>query len=69
MRKALIETATGLVANVIVIEEGANWQLPEGCHLIDGAGAGPGDTWDGKQFVSKPPESAELPETLESLKA
>lgn len=53
MRKALIKQPSGLVVNVIEIEDGATWQPPVGHTLIDAATTGsPGDTWDGAQFIS-----------------
>jgi len=51
MRKAVIKQTDGFVENVIEIEEGANWRLPEGYELVDGNDASPGDTWDGSQFI------------------
>ncbi len=51
-RKAIVQKDTGLVLNLIAIEPGANWQVPEGCILVDASTAGGiGDTWDGKHFV------------------
>lgn len=63
MRKALIETATGLVANVVELEDGANWQPPAGHHVRDADNASPGDTWDGVGFVPRPPSAEELATT------
>lgn len=55
MRTALIETATGKVVNCIELEpESGNWQPPAGHHIRDAKNGGPGDTWDGTQFI-KPP--------------
>lgn len=55
MRKALVETVTGLVINVIEIEDESTWSLPVGHTLMDPEGSvGPGYTWDGSEFV--PPE-------------
>ena len=52
MRKALVDSK-GLVVNVIVIEDGANWSPPDGCILVDATNAGgPGYTWDGRKFVA-----------------
>lgn len=67
-RKALIETATGLVANVIEIEDGANWQPPAGQSLIDAANANPGDTWDGTQFVPRQPTAEEVAQQIKVQK-
>lgn len=53
MRKALFETATGLVVNIIVLEDGANWTPLEGCEVVDAETVGGvGDTWDGQHFVA-----------------
>ena len=54
MRKALIEIATGKVANVIILDEGANWNPPAGHEVRDAEGCGPGDTWDGTKFNKAP---------------
>ena len=35
MKRAIVETATGYVQNVIIIEDGADWICPDGCELID----------------------------------
>ncbi|GAI66609.1 unnamed protein product [marine sediment metagenome] len=56
MRKAVVRDSDGFVQNVIEIEEGAKWEPPEGCILVDAEGGGsPGDTWDGEKFI-RPPE-------------
>ena len=55
MRKALIETITGKVTNVILIEDGADWPIPAGHTLRDAANANPGDTWDGVTFIRAAP--------------
>lgn len=58
MRKALIETATGKVVNVIELEPNADWQPPSGHYVRDALNASPGDTWNGTSFVKPvlPPE-------------
>ena len=61
MRKALVRQSDGYVVNVIEIEEGANWQPPDGCYLIDAGDSSPGDTWDGARFVKPELPSPELP--------
>lgn len=62
MRKAVVRDTDGFVENIIEIEEGADWQPPEGCYLIDAGDGSPGDTWDGEKFV-KP----ELPPPIPPL--
>ena len=55
-RKALVHISSGLVDNVIEIEKDAVWPVPDGYQLIpetgDAVGVGPGDTWDGTEFVA-----------------
>lgn len=60
MRKALIETTTSKVSNVIELEDGANWQSPAGHFIRDADNASPGDTWDGTKFAKSLPTSAEI---------
>ncbi len=57
-RKALVETATGKVKNVIVIADGASYNPPSGQSLVDAGNASPGDTWNGLAFVSPTPTPA-----------
>lgn len=54
MRKAIVETVTGLVVNVIEIEPNADWTPPDGCDVLDAGDAGPGWLWDGQRL--SPPE-------------
>lgn len=55
MRKTVVNKATGLVANVIVLEDGANWPVPAGHLLVDAEAQGSvGDTWDGFTFTPHP---------------
>lgn len=62
MRKALIETTTGKVLNVIEWQPDSSWPVPVGCQLIDAANNGsPGDTWDGTKFIPVPPVITEPP--------
>ena len=59
MRKALVHISTGLVENVIEIEDGAVWPVPDGYQLIPEAGnVGPGYTWDGSEFTRPPKMTA-----------
>lgn len=59
MRKAIIRNNDGFVVNVIEIKQNANWQPPDGCSLITAGKSSPGDTWDGKQFVTPEPVISE----------
>ena len=58
MIKAIVETATGRVDNVIEIEpddEGgfSHWTCPDGYQMVDaGHLAQPGGTWDGSNFIA-----------------
>lgn len=53
MDKAVVKTATGVVMNVIVIADEADWYCPDGCELIDAVPpAQPGATWDGTSFTA-----------------
>ena len=45
----------GTVVNVIVLEDGANWQPPNGCAVVDAElDGGPDDIWDGSKFQPTP---------------
>ncbi len=58
-RKAIILTATGLVVNIIELKSGTPYSVPPGHSLRNGAGASPGDTWDGSNFITpahEPPD-------------
>jgi len=61
MRKAVVRQSDGFVENTIELEEGANWQPPDGCILIDAIDGSPGDTWDGTKFVKPEPPEPEPP--------
>ena len=58
MRKAIIESVTGLVVNIIELDlddagTHDHWLCPEGCELIDAEPlAQPGATWDGARFIA-----------------
>jgi len=70
MRRALVETTTGKVLNVIAIEKGAKWQLPKGCILVNADNAGgTGDTWDGKMFIPAPEPEPTGPSLEDRVKA
>ncbi len=68
MRKALIRESDGYVENVIVADD--NFPAPEGRILVESDSAGPGDTWDGTDFVRPdPPPSPEDPVRVPQLSA
>jgi len=53
MDKAVVRTSTGVVENVIIIEDGADWPCPDGCELINAVPpAQPGATWNGASFTA-----------------
>lgn len=61
--RALIDSGTGVVKNVILV--GEDYECPYGCLLIDPKGerVSPGDTWDGEKFIPKPiPEPPKEPD-------
>lgn len=68
MRKILFDITTGLVINVVEIEDGANWQPPAGYAVVDAGLGGIGDTWDGVKFV-KPPELTPPPDPAIAIAA
>mgnify|MGYP001616950807 CR=1 FL=1 len=51
--KGVFETAPpGKVVNTILLEDGANWQPPDGYAVVDAeTGGGVGDFWDGNQLT------------------
>jgi len=52
MDYAVVNIATSVIENVIVLEDGANWAPPEGTKIVQLVGNfGIGDTWDGSTFV------------------
>jgi len=56
LRKAIIETITGIVDNVIEIEPDSDgtfthYTIPDGHEMRDVEGAGPGWMWDGVKFT------------------
>ena len=54
-RKALIQTASGLVLNVLDLDDNVPYRVNPGTSLIDGDGASTGDTWDGTNFITPAP--------------
>jgi len=60
MRQAVVRDSDGFVTNVIEALE--NWDgVAEGHTLIPSDTAGPGDTWDGTDFI-RPPRPAPDPD-------
>ena len=53
MIKAIVETSTGVILNIIEIEPDAEWSIPDGCELLDAVPpAQPGGIWDGSHFTA-----------------
>lgn len=52
--KCVLDSATKVVANVILLEDGVEWTPPEGQELAPQHDGNIGDTWDGSSFVSPP---------------
>lgn len=57
-RYALIESATGRVANVIDLEGGVNWECPEGHVTVRSDDAAPGWQYDNATGEFSNPEAA-----------
>ena len=53
--KCLLDSATQVVVNVILLEDGVEWTPPDGQELAPQHDGNIGDTWDGTQFVPPPP--------------
>jgi len=50
--KCILDSATKVVVNVIVLEDGVVWTPPEGQELAPQHDGNIGDTWDGSKFVA-----------------
>jgi hypothetical protein len=73
MHAALVDPS-GLIVNVIVLDEGADYVPPEGLTLVldSTEGAEPGGSWDGTTFSAPPPPPPKpvvVPPTKEQLLA
>lgn len=51
MRYALIEVTSGIVINVVEIDDGDGSTDPEGCTHVASETANIGDSWDGVKFT------------------
>ena len=61
-RMAVVEQATGLVANVIALADGAQWRVPDGHVLVVSPDSGaPGDTYADGVFTRAPAPAPEEP--------
>lgn len=71
MRKALIDAATGMVENIIVLDSEAAYDPGPDKTILDPTGAEIGGTWDGSQFLPPPepdPTVIELQKELEAAR-
>lgn len=65
VNKALVETATGRVDNIIVYNDEGSWSPPSGFELVDVANlAEPGGSWDGAKFTAAPRRTPTRTDTL-----
>lgn len=57
MRVAQVQTESGFVVGVVLVDNPDDWDVPEGYSLIVDAEstASPGFTYDGSAFVPPPP--------------
>ena len=65
--KALINDATGLVENIIVVDDKAKYDPGPGKTLMDPTGAEIGGTWDGAKFLPKPEPPSAPPPRFEAI--
>lgn len=64
---AVIDSATGDVINVVVVDDINNWRVPDGCHIAEQVGRGfaiGGKIHNGK--YTAPPEIASPPPAVEN---
>ncbi len=54
--KCILDSATKVVVNVILLEDGVEWSLPAGHEFAPQHDGNIGDTWDGSKFVAPPEE-------------
>ncbi|MBC8786507.1 hypothetical protein [Pseudomonas fluorescens] len=58
MRYALIEISTGIVTNVIELDESSNWPVPDGYETVRSDTANIGDIYADGVFTPPKPTSA-----------
>lgn len=63
--KCILDSATKVVVNVILLEDGVEWSLPDGHEFAPQHDGNMGDTWDGSKFVAP----VEVPVVREELQA
>ena len=51
-RKAVIDTITNIVTNVVELDNDTTWPVPENHILVDSEVASPDDSWDGAEFTT-----------------
>lgn len=52
--KCILDSTTKIVVNVIKLEEGVDWVVPEGMEFAPQHNGNIGDTWTGSEFLSPP---------------
>ncbi len=57
--KCVLNSATKIVVNVILLEDGVEWAPPEGQELAPQHDGSIGDTWDGSKFLPPAPLTEE----------
>jgi len=50
--KCILDSATKVVVNVILLEDGVEWSLPDGHEFAPQHDGNMGETWDGSKFVA-----------------
>lgn len=63
--KCILDSATKVVVNVILLEDGVEWSLPDGHEFAPQHDGNMGETWDGSKFVAP----VEAPVVREELQA
>lgn len=54
MRYAIVIKKTGIVDNVIELEEGHDWPIPDGSEVVKTETAGPGWSYKDGKFIPAP---------------
>jgi hypothetical protein len=50
--KCILDSETKVVVNVILLEDGVEWTLPDGQEFAPQHDGNMGETWDGEKFVA-----------------
>jgi len=68
MRKALVNTATGIIENSIIVSLDNLPEVPQGYHMQDEAGGRIGDRWEDGAWVNPPVDLIKLRKFLSCTK-